>query len=45
MGEPILEAGEIPVISQSSPAKLELEVFEKILNLHVYQWEIHMQLQ
>ncbi len=29
MGEPILEAGEIPVISQSSPAKLELEVFEK----------------
>ena len=29
MGEPILEAEEIPVISQSSPAKLELEVFEK----------------
>lgn len=44
MGEPILEAENIPVISSESPVKnLKIQLEDKELFLHVYLWEIHMQ--
>lgn len=44
MGEPILEAEKVPVVSTENPVKnLVLKAKDRELNLHVYQWEIHMQ--
>ena len=42
MGDPILEAKKIPVVSTEKPVK-NLVLKAKDRELHVYQWEIHMQ--